>query len=94
MAVLLERPDSEFFCTIPDLDDAVHSFDNNEVKTKLILLGKPFAKHKVSKSYGLVMVHRHFDISENEILVETLNDEKTLSVSTPWNIKGTELSEI
>lgn len=88
MSILLERPDSEFFHTLPELDDAVHSFVVNDVKSKLILFGRIFAKHSVVDEFGLVMVHRHFDMSENEVLVETLNDQKSLSVASPWTIEG------
>ncbi len=80
MSVLCERPDSEFFLTIPDLHVAVHSFADNEVESKLELFGHIFVKYGVTNEYGLVMVHRHFDISREEILVETINDEKTISV--------------
>lgn len=88
MSVLCERPDSEFFLTIPDLDDAVHSFAENDVKSKLTLFGSLFVKHGVTEKFGLTMVHRHFDITENEVLVETLNDQNTVSVTSPWIIKG------
>lgn len=88
MSVLCERPDSEFFLTIPDLHVAVHSFADNEVESKLELFGHIFVKYGVTNEYGLVMVHRHFDISREEILVETINDEKTISVTSPWIIAG------
>lgn len=89
MSVLCERPDSEFFHSVPDLHDAVHSFADNEVRSKLPVFGKLFVKHSVTKEFGLAMVHRHFDISKNEVLVETVNDEKSISVTSPWIIKGT-----
>lgn len=88
MSVLCEIPDSEFFFTIPDLHDAVHSFADNEVESKLALFGSIFVKHGVTSKFGLAMVHRHFDITENEVLVETLNDQKSVSVTSPWIIKG------
>lgn len=88
MSILCERPDSEFFLTIPDLHDAVHNFTDNEVQSKLELFGSIFVKHGVAKDFGLAMVHRHFDISKNELLVETLNDQKSISVTSPWIIKG------
>lgn len=84
MSVLCDRLDSTFFNTIPDLCAAAHSLSENQVKAKLIQLGKMFIKHQVSKEFGLVMIHRHFDISENEMVIETLNDQKLHSVSSPW----------
>lgn len=91
MSVLCERPDSEFFCTIPDLHEAVHSFAENEVSSKIALLGSIFVKHGVTREFGLAMVHRHFGISKNEVLVETLNDQKSVSVTSPWIIKGMQI---
>lgn len=88
MSVLCERPDSEFFSTIPDLHDAVRSFTDNEVNSKLVLFGSLFVKHGVTEQFGLTIVHRHFDITENEVLVETLNDQNTVSVTSPWIIRG------
>lgn len=88
MSILCERPDSEFFQTIPDLHDAVHSFAENEVLSKLESFGRLFVKHGVDEEFGLAMVHRHFDISNNEVLVETLNDQNSISVTSPWIIEG------
>ena len=39
-----------------------------------------FKKHKVEETFGVGLVHRHFDIKEDEKLVEFNN------VSTPWTI--------
>lgn len=88
MSVLCEIPDTAFFHTIPHLHDAVHSFADNEVKSKLQSFGALFAKHGVTKELGLAMIHRHFDISRDEILVETINDLKSVSVTSPWIIRG------
>ncbi|KAJ6648362.1 hypothetical protein Bhyg_03590, partial [Pseudolycoriella hygida] len=93
MSILCERPDAEFFPTIPDLHDAVHSFAANEVTSKLALLGDLFARHGVTQNFGLSMVHRHFDISKEEVLVETLNDLNSVSVTSPWIIKDESLGE-
>lgn len=89
MSVLCERPDSEFFHSVPHLHDAVHNFGENEVRAKLPVFGQLFVKHNVTREFGLAMVHRHFDISEREVLVETINDEKSISVTSPWIIEGT-----
>lgn len=89
MSVLCARPDTEFFRSVPELHDAIHSFDDNDVRAKLPEFGKLFVKHNVTNDFGLAMVHRHFDILEKEVLVETINDEKSISVTSPWIIKGT-----
>lgn len=88
MSILCERPDTEFFHTIPHLHDAVHSFAANKVLSKLTLFGTLFAKYDVADKFGLAMVHRHFDISKDEILVETINERKSVSVTSPWIING------
>ncbi|XP_037026174.1 uncharacterized protein LOC119067365 [Bradysia coprophila] len=89
MSVLCERPDSEFFRTIPDFCVAVQKFTENDVKSKLEHFGRIFERHGVAEEFGLAMVHRHFDISKDEVLVETLNDQKSIGVTSPWIIKDT-----
>lgn len=88
MSVLCERPDAEFFHTIPDIRDAVENFAANEVLSKLESFGRLFAKHEAAKDFGLALIHRHFDISKEEILVETLNQDNSVSVSSPWIVKN------
>jgi len=51
-------------------------------------VGAVFLKFGMQNDFGLVMVHRHFELQNGEILVESENADGSLSVAMPWKIEG------
>jgi len=89
MGVLVEKNyDSKFYQTIPDLYPAITSFSNKNGKELITKFGNIFVKHHMYNKYSLIVVHRHFDLNPNEILVETFNSDYTVRVALPWNVEG------
>jgi hypothetical protein len=38
-----------------------------------------FVKHKYVNRFGIILLHKHFDIAEDEVLMETTNEEERIS---------------
>jgi hypothetical protein len=92
MSVLVEQPVLEFFLRTPGLVQALKSFaaKAEEAKESLIpIIGSTFAKYGLTDSFCLCLVHRHFDLSLGELLVETVSADGKKSVAMPWLINGT-----
>lgn len=88
MPVLLETPNFEFFSQVPHLHEAVDAFERVDAEEKIVELGKIFVKYNCFNDFGLTIVHRHFDMDKQEILVESINPKKTVAVSIPWKLEG------
>jgi hypothetical protein len=69
-----------------DIRESKLNFESINAKSFLPQLGNIFIKHNLEESYGLTLMHNHFPISSDEVLVESLNDD--ISVTVPWKIKG------
>jgi hypothetical protein len=69
-----------------DINQAKVNFETLKAKSFLPRLGNIFISSNVYETYGLIMMHNHFPMSSDEVLVESLNDD--ISVSVPWRLKG------
>jgi len=87
-AITIDNYSSEIFKVIPEFVDAVSIFAARQAADAVDAVGRIFVEHNMYEQYGLIMVHRHFPVSTNEILVETINESGNLSVTMPWTIKG------
>jgi len=91
MGVLTEVPDFRFFSTLPDLHDLLaedpKATTNKIPPTFQDIIGKIFLKHKMTNDFGVIFVHRHFQMGENEILVETFSADQSISLTTPWMVQ-------
>lgn len=88
MSTLVDCPQSEVFSALPNFRNARKNFEVKNVKSIIHKLGEIFIRHGVQDDFGLSMNHRHFKMSSEEILVQTINDESTKSLSFPWVVDG------
>jgi hypothetical protein len=88
MGVLMEQPDSVHFSSLPHICTANKLFSVKKAQNLISQLGQIFVEHDVHHEFGLGLVHRHFGMADNEILVETLTLDKRMSVAFPWKIDG------
>ena len=73
-----------FHETIPSIRAAIQTLNRRFAQTFITeTLGPLIRKHDVQESFGVGLVHRHFDIKEDEILVEFNNISSAWSVSPP-----------
>jgi hypothetical protein len=90
MGLLVEQPVLEFFLQTPEIGPAVKAFEAQGAENLIIpLIGPVFAKHGMMDRFCLCLVHRHFDLSPGEVLVETVANDCSKSVAMPWLISGT-----
>jgi hypothetical protein len=88
MSILVETPQTEVFSALPDFHDALTNFQEKQVQNILHKLGNIFVRHGAYQDFGLSMNHRHFDMNSDEILVQTIDQNKTKSLSFPWVVNG------
>lgn len=68
---------------LPSLFDAEKDFRSARANS-LVSNGirQLFIEHKMDTTFGVTMLHRHFDLADNELLVEYNG------TSTPWDMTG------
>ena len=49
-------------------------------------IGHPFVKHQVQDSFGLNLLHKHFDMSNDELLYRSFNDTETVATMQPMSV--------
>lgn len=65
--------------TIPDIMDSAEQFKEANASGLLMQeIGQAFLKHQVMSTFGVALVHRHFDLAQQEMLVNLGN------VAVPW----------
>lgn len=76
------------YANFTSLEDAVLAYKNVLVKEPnfLIEIGKIFLKFQQAEKFGLALLHKHFPLKDDEILVESVN--KQFAVTMPWKIDG------
>jgi len=77
----------ETFNAVPDIRDAYKQFKQLGGVKLVAELGELFLRHGVNNDFGLVVNHKHFQLKEEELLVEVMNKERTLTVAMPWILK-------
>jgi len=86
--MLTETPNLEIFDNLPHICKAAKNFTRMKAEGLVKELGKVFVKHNVYNDYGLLLLHRHFDMSNAELLVESFNKNGDISVALPWIVNG------
>jgi len=74
------------FNQVPKFCCAEKDFREKNAEKAIENLGVLFSQHAVHDRYGLFMNHRHFNLKEGEILVETLNAKGNVSLALPWTV--------
>ncbi|RUP52037.1 hypothetical protein BC936DRAFT_142998 [Jimgerdemannia flammicorona] len=67
--------------SIPTLQEAAAAVKSFQVTQDMMLFGDIFLKHLMHDTWGLSLVHRHFDLKPNEIMLEqpVNRDAKTVT---------------
>jgi hypothetical protein len=76
---------ASLFNNLPDLKDSRHAFVNSDGERGVSLLLDLIEQHGLSGEYGISLLHRHFNIKDDEILVEVNG------TTTAWKASGQEL---
>ncbi len=76
---------------LPQIED-VHSFDQSD-ENCLEDIRQVLEKHDKTSKFGVALLHKHFDLGSDEILLETNNPKtKTLTIK-PVNLSEIEENE-
>lgn len=75
------------FNKLPGLGDANAQFIREDGQAVLeTSLRELFTRRQICQTFGIALLHRHFDLNEHEILVDANG------TSTPWDLRGTSVS--
>lgn len=86
MVLMVDSYDPKTYDLLPLIQDAKANFDRVVNDPVITSLGKIFIEYKMQDKYGLMLVHRHFPMESNEVLIEAFNDD--ISVTLPWKFEG------
>ncbi|KUJ11613.1 uncharacterized protein LY89DRAFT_674189 [Mollisia scopiformis] len=64
--------------SLPDIMDASLNFKPTDATFLTTIIGQLFVKHQVQKHFGIILLHKHFPLDENEKLVNCQ------AVAVPW----------
>lgn len=78
MATAVLPYSAQHYNSLPSIADAGRSLKPAEIALLTTTIGQVFVKHKVQKLFGIILLHNHFSLDENEILVNIG------SVAVPW----------
>ncbi len=73
---------SEIFDVLPFIQEAKSNFDRYVSDSVITSLGNCFIDYNMQDMYALMLIHRHFLMESNEVLIESFNDD--ISVTLPW----------
>ncbi len=74
------------YANFATIEDAVLAYKKANGPKALNEIGQIFLKYKQAENFGLALLHRHFPLKDNEVLVESFNNE--VAVTMPWRIDG------
>jgi hypothetical protein len=86
MVSLIDSYNPSTYSGLLNIREAKANFESIKAKSFLQQLANIFIDSNLHETYGLTMMHNHFPMSSDEVLVESLNDK--ISVSVPWRIEG------
>lgn len=69
MAACVSPYSPQRYNTIPNIDDAAQHFPVGMIEQVTESIGSVFIKHQLQDIFGLVLLHKHFELDENEILL-------------------------
>jgi len=78
MATAVLPYSTQHYNSLPSIADAGRSLKPADIALLTTTIGQVFVKHKVQKLFGIILLHNHFSLDENEILVNIG------SVAVPW----------
>jgi len=76
--------DYKAFNNLPSLHEAKATFDKKSGIRSLAGLGKIIRSFNQQRKFGLILLHKHFEMSGDEFTVESLSETKTISM--PWDL--------
>ncbi|KYK59810.1 hypothetical protein DCS_00944 [Drechmeria coniospora] len=68
----------QHYSSLPSIEDASETLTSDAVALLTSAIGHVFVKHQVQKLFGIVLLHNHFTLKDDEILVNFG------SVAVPW----------
>jgi hypothetical protein len=87
MVLMLCTYDPKTYEVLPLIQEAKANFDKSVNDSVITSLGNIFIECNMQDVYGLMLIHRHFPMEPNEVLIEAFNDD--ISVTLPWKFQGT-----
>lgn len=78
MATTVLPYSAQHYNSLPSIADAGRSLQPADIALLTTTIGQVFVKHKVQKLFGIILLHNHFSLDEDEILVNIG------SVAVPW----------
>jgi hypothetical protein len=87
MVLMVGAFDHKTYEVLPLIQEAKAHFDNSVDDSVIKSLGNIFIEYNMQDKYALMLVHRHFPMEPNEVLIESFNDD--ISVTLPWKFQGT-----
>ena len=76
----------EHFNSLPNFNQAQENLD--VLRDSLAIFGRVLHRHGLSNDVGLALLHRHFDLASDEILIETVIPSKSESIGSPRVVEG------
>jgi hypothetical protein len=73
---------AQHYNSLLNIEDASNNFTPADIALLTTAIGQVFIKHNVQRLFGITLLHSHFSLDENEIL---LNTE---SSAVPWETPG------
>lgn len=76
------------WANFPDIND-VEPLNDQDYKV-LDEIRQVLEKHGATNRFGVNLIHRHFDIADNEILLETTDHDRRIQVTKVHNLQEME----
>lgn len=84
--ILSSNYNFQTYNSLPSLAESNKIFKEQNGLQLLTELGKIFIKYKQYNKYGITLIHNHFGQADNEILVESMTNNKSITI--PWNYES------
>ena len=78
MATAVLSYSAQHYNSLPSIVDADRNLKPVDIALLTTTIGQVFVKHKVQKLFGIILLHNHFSLDSDEILVNIA------SVAVPW----------
>ncbi len=86
MVLMVGHYDPKTYEVLPLIQEAKDNFDSSANDSVITSLGNIFIEYNMQDKYALMLIHRHFPMESNEVLIEAFNDD--ISVTLPWKFQG------
>jgi hypothetical protein len=78
------NPKNNLYHDVPFLNNSVEEFNEKKVIDIVEQFGNLFVKYNMFSDFALCLVHKHFAMSEHEILVDVGSEDSSITVAVPW----------